>query len=275
MRKKAVTKKIVEKSRKKEIKKKPTTTLKPAKRTSTKKKEVKKSKTKERKITAKKIKITAKEKPKKVMAKVKVKEKPKKIAKKVVAKKEKKIPPKAIKKVEAKKVFKKPGKKVELREKAKEREKKVETKKPIRMPEEKIEAYPTIPFGALPEEYYENKITLMIVDPVKLFAFWEVREDTMSMYTGDLNVRVYDVTGIDLDRMNANSYFDLPVNNRIDSRNIDVGPEKEFVADIGIVSPYDIFITIARSNRVSTPRATISEEGLPQKLYVTGLRVGY
>jgi len=229
----------------------------------------------EKKVSVRKVKkIEIKktvEKPK-----VKLKEKPKKIAKKVVAEKEKKISPKTIKKVETKKILEKPERRVKLREKAKERAKKVETKKPIRIPEKKIEAYPPMPFGTLPEEYYENKITLMVVDPVKLFTFWEVREDTLSMYTGDLNVRVYDVTGVDFDRMNANSYFDITVNERIGSLYIDVNPEKEFVADIGIVSPYDILITVARSNKVSTPRATISEEGLlPQKLYETGLRVGY
>lgn len=52
--------------------------------------------------------------------------------------------------------------------------------------------------------------------------------------------------------------------------------EKEFIVDIGIVNPQGIFSTIARSNKVSTPRRTISEEGvLPQKLYETGLYVGY
>jgi len=243
MRKKAVTGKIVEKSKKKEIKKKPKTAIKPTKKTTPKKKEITKvkSRTKEKKVVTKKGKAKIEKKPKKVS--VKVKEKPKKVAKKVITKADKK--PRKIKD----RIEEKP---------------------------EKVVAYPLIPFGALPEEYYENNITLMIVDPVKLFAFWEVREDTLSIYTGDLNIRVYDVTGVDFDRMNANSYFDVAANERIGSLYMDVSPEKEFVADIGIVSPYDIFITIARSNKVLTPLAKISEEGLlPGKLYETGLRVGY
>ena len=63
---------------------------------------------------------------------------------------------------------------------------------------------------------------------------------------------------------------------RIGRTYIDAVPEKEFIADIGIV--YEgIFITIARSNIVSTPRASVSEEEgfLPSKLYETGIRIGY
>ena len=42
-------------------------------------------------------------------------------------------------------------------------------------------------------------ITLMTVDPWKLFAYWEVKEDTLSKIKGTLVLRVYDVTGIYFD----------------------------------------------------------------------------
>jgi len=139
--------------------------------------------------------------------------------------------------------------------------------------EEKI---PLIPLEEMPSEYGENDITLMIVDPYKLFAFWEVREDTLKIFKGDLQIRLYDITGVDFGKRDANSYLDLPVTERIGRTYIDAVPEKEFIADVGIV--YEgIFITIARSNIVSTPRASVSEgEGLlPPKLYETGIRIGY
>jgi len=62
---------------------------------------------------------------------------------------------------------------------------------------------------------------------------------------------------------------------RIGSSYMDVSPEKEFITDIGII--YEgIFITIARSQRVLTPKAFVSEEeALPRQLYETGLRIGY
>lgn len=300
MKKTATAKKIAKKS-KREIKKKLKTTFKPAKKKIKKirikkepemviKKVVAKIEKKPKKIAKKviakiekipkkvakkvvtkiKVKVKVEKKPEKVVAKVKkkveakikVKEKPKKVAKKVVVKVEKKIPIEAIKEVKPRKIIEKPKEKVEA---------KVELKKPVIQ-----EKYPPAPLEILPKEYDENNITLMTVDPSKLFTFWEVREDTLATYEGNLNVRVYDVTGVEFDGTNANSYFDIAVSERIGSRYIDVGPEKEFITDIGIINPEGVFITIARSNKVLTPRITISEEViLPQKLYDTGFRIGY
>ena len=233
------------------------------------------------KIKKKLKKVAKKVGVKKKEVKVKLEKKPKKVAKKIVAKIEKKIIFKPEKKVEIKKITKKPKKKVEVKKKEvkvkvkaeikKKVEAKVELKKPVI--EEK---YPPTPWETLPAEYGEDSIVLMTVDPNKLFTYWEVREDTLAMNEGNLNVRVYDVTGAEFDGTNANSYFDIAVSERIGSRYIDVSPEKEFITDIGIINIEGIFITIARSNKVSTPRITISEEAvLPLKLYDTGFRVGY
>ena len=137
------------------------------------------------------------------------------------------------------------------------------------------EALPPSPRAVLPEEYGENSVTLMTVDPYRLFAFWEVREKTLETFRGEVDIRVYDVTNIDFDMMDANSYFDVRADARIGKCYISVVPEREYLADAGII--FDgIFIAIARSARVSTPRATISEEGI--LLHGTGetdLRTGY
>lgn len=296
MKKEETAKKTAKKSNK--IKKNPRTILKTTKKTTTKKKKIEKIKaeTKDKKLTQKTVKkeikkIRAKEKPKKVAAKkeeklkkvikvvAKIEKKPEKAGKKVVPKIEKKIRPEAIKKVETREIIKKPEEKVEAKEITEKPEKKIKAipRRPEKiLPSITEERYPPMPLETLPAEYGENSITLMTVDPNKLFAFWEVRKDTLAIYTGNLNIRLYDVTGVDFDGTNANNYFDIPVNERIGSWYIDVGPEKEFITDIGIVNPQGIFSTIARSNKVSTPRRTISEEGvLPQKLYETGLYVGY
>lgn len=309
MKKKVSTKKFAEKSKKKEIKKKPKISLRPAKKTITMKKiKVKikekpkkvarkvvtkiekkvKAKTKEKKTplkATKKIgpkKITAKPK-KKIAIKIKVKEKPKKVVAKIIEKPEKVVA----------KVIEKPKKVVvKIEEKAKKKAKEVETKKTIKIPKKKVpakveaekkevylaieEKIPPTPWETLPPEYGENTITLITVDPNKLFTYWEVREDILTIFTGNLNIRVYDVTGIDFDGMNANSYFDIAANERIGSCYIDVSPAKEIIADIGIIYFEGIFITVARSNKVSTPPIPVSEEGmLPQKLYDTSLRIGY
>lgn len=137
-------------------------------------------------------------------------------------------------------------------------------------------ARPPTPWAVLPEEYGENAVTLMTVDPYRLFAFWEVREETLKIFRGEVNIRVYDVTDIDFDRVDANSCFDVRADGRIGKCYVSVKPERQYIADIGII--FDgIFIAIARSARVSTPRATVLEEegfllSLPTE---TGLRSGY
>jgi hypothetical protein len=254
IKKKTSTKKALKKETKKEIKKGSAKIkeLKPSVKAI--RKESKKGKEKIEKKEA--VKTSIKKKP------TKVKEQSKK---KVTIKAEKKFPPKAEIKVDIKKPLGIPVKKVEAKIKGEK----------ITYPV-KEEKFPPTPFETLPAEYGENSITLMIVDPYKLFAFWEVREDTLKIFGGNLNMRVYDVTDIDLDCSDANSYCDIPVNDRIGSWYFDVTPEKEFIADIGIMYYEGIFITLARSNKVLPPRAAVAEVGiLPERLYETGLPIGY
>lgn len=255
-----------------------------AKKAPSKKKKAERVKAKIKKKTT--TKKTSKEEMKKVKAKIKKKKAVKKATKetkvgreekaekKVTKKKEKKVPLKVEKKVEVKKVTEKPKKRIKAKEVA------LPKKAVLRRPKkvlrtEKEEKYPPFPIEILPEEYGEDSIALMTVDPRKLFIYWEVREDTLKKYAGNLNIRLYDVTDVDFDDMNANSYFDMAVNNRIGSSYIDVNPEREFIADIGVIDTASVFITVARSNKVSTPRAKVAEEDvLPLKLYETGLPKG-
>ena len=64
------------------------------------------------------------------------------------------------------------------------------------------------------------------------------------------------------------------VSDRIGDWYIDVGPEKEYVVDIGIMYPQGIFVTIARSHSVATPREiSLEHGGLPQYLYDIGFGI--
>jgi hypothetical protein len=136
-------------------------------------------------------------------------------------------------------------------------------------------SFPPTPMEILPSEYGENSITLMTVNPYKLFVFWEVRKETLQTFKGVLNLRVYDVTGIDLDTSGAHSSQDSVVSERVGKMYLDAGPAREYIADIGIV--YNgIFIGIARSPRISTPGAGVpgEEEFLPEGLDICP-RIGY
>lgn len=136
-------------------------------------------------------------------------------------------------------------------------------------------SFPPVRIEALPSEYGENVITLMPVNPFTLFAFWEVSNDTLNIFKGALNLRVYDVTGIDFNTTDAHSFIDKAVSERVGKIYLDVGPAKEYIADIGIL--YNgIFIGIARSTRVFTPNAGVpgEEEFLPEGFDI-GIRLGY
>ncbi|TAL26627.1 MAG: DUF4912 domain-containing protein [Nitrospirae bacterium] len=124
----------------------------------------------------------------------------------------------------------------------------------------------------LPAEYGKDRITLMTVDPWKLFAYWEVSGEMPAKLKGKLVLRVYDVTGIYFDGRNANIVFDIPVHERVGDGYIGVGPGRNFVVAIGIVTPDGSFAEIALSNNAATPAVMVTmEEGLlPQAIEPVG-----
>ena len=146
---------------------------------------------------------------------------------------------------------------------------------------------PPVPVETLPLEYGENSITLITVNPQRVFAFWEVRDDTLNIFQGTLTIRQYDTT--DIDYGDAKNYVDREVSERAGALYLDVDPAKDYVADIGILSREGLFVTIARSHKVSTPRTAsarsdelepsrvpaVEEAEFPQKETETEIRVGY
>jgi hypothetical protein len=257
---------------------------------------VRKKKVVASKINKEKKKKTAKKPDKKKIRKVEAKVESrkettarkgkKKEAKRVKVKKGQKAKKKKVAKKAKKKVTSLPGNKVEINQSTAKPQKKIMHKE-VSAPEKKArrskkvlrpqkkERYPPLPVEILPEEYGEDSIALMTVDPRKLFVYWEVTEETFAKHKGFLNIRLYDVMGIEFDDTNAKSCFDIVVNSGIGNLYLVVNPEKEFIADIGIVDSSGTFSVVAKSNRVSTPRAEVMEKGiLPQRLYETGVETG-
>jgi hypothetical protein len=102
-----------------------------------------------------------------------------------------------------------------------------------------------------------DRVTALTVSPWQIFTYWELTERTVRK--GTITLRVYDVTGVDFDGENALSFFDIKMSKRVGSAYIDVVPGREFIVDIGVLSPEGTFMPARRSNRVSTP------PGAPQK----------
>ena len=121
----------------------------------------------------------------------------------------------------------------------------------------------------LPLDYGDTKLTILPRDPICIFAYWSISAD----YTNKLKqqygesifedsklvIRVYDTTDISFDGNNANRYFDVFVTPQSDSWYINVGEfNRCWCADLGYLTKNGVFITIARSNKVSMPRYGVS-----------------
>jgi hypothetical protein len=115
----------------------------------------------------------------------------------------------------------------------------------------------------LPYGYDHDKIVLQVRDPRWIHAYWEIRNQTIDGLKADLRddfyrskrvLRVYDVTNINFNGSNANSFFDIQINEFASSWYIDTnGPGKAWCVDLGLMLPDGRFITILRSNVVKTP----------------------
>jgi hypothetical protein len=119
----------------------------------------------------------------------------------------------------------------------------------------------------LPNDYGATSVTLIARDPYWIYAYWELAESSFSAAKKELELdfshakmalRVYDVTNINFDGSNANSFFDLDVGH---ARNWYANLWKDnvsYCAEIGMKTLSGRFLSFARSNFVTTPRAHMS-----------------
>lgn len=137
------------------------------------------------------------------------------------------------------------------------------------LPEEELpEEEPQIlPPSELPEEYGENELLLLEVDPSRVFASWEIKPEDIVGEAGRLILRVYDVTGVDSEKVQGRRFFDIPISRRVASKFFDIKmPGRDVIMEIGLLYPEGSFRAIMRSHRVSMPELQIFEE-----LGITGL----
>lgn len=120
----------------------------------------------------------------------------------------------------------------------------------------------------LPSRYNNTQITLLARDPFWVYAYWDVGESSLEaieMQLGSqysqavLTIRMYDVTCIDFNGTNANSFFDVDVGFHSHNWYINLWQDyRSFCADLGFRLPDGRFLTLARSNFVHTPRISSS-----------------
>ncbi|MCL6612773.1 MAG: DUF4912 domain-containing protein [Peptococcaceae bacterium] len=137
------------------------------------------------------------------------------------------------------------------------------------------------PVPELPRLYGVDRLVLLVRDPYWLYAYWEVSatrmEEISAKYGPAWNasravLRVYDVTGINFDGSNANSFFDCSLNEYADSWHINVpGANRTYCVDMGRLFPDGTFVTILRSNLATTPRDALSDNLDEEWMWIEGI----
>jgi len=122
----------------------------------------------------------------------------------------------------------------------------------------------------LPSSYGRTEAFLLPKDPGWLFMFWEITASTYD-YIKSQNgydifdrsktiIRLHDVTDVNFDGLNSNAHFDTPVVFDAGSWYISApSAGRNYVADLGIITPEGRFILLARSNSATLPTGRISD----------------
>jgi len=116
----------------------------------------------------------------------------------------------------------------------------------------------------LPKNYGETAITILPKDPVCIFAYWSINEQTKKdlknkygnnfFENSKLVIRICDIT----DKTQKRG-FDVFVDSNIDSYYVNVGKfNRSWLANMGYLTDTGKFISIAKSNELNMPRYGIS-----------------
>jgi hypothetical protein len=106
-------------------------------------------------------------------------------------------------------------------------------------------------------------------DPYWIHVYWDVTRETLAKAQEALGerwhearsvLRVYDVTGVEFDGTNANSFFDIEIAGGASNWYINVQvPNRAYCVEIGLLSVTGEFFLLARSNVAATPRDVPSD----------------
>jgi hypothetical protein len=118
----------------------------------------------------------------------------------------------------------------------------------------------------LPFSYNQTRVVLMVRDPYWLYGYWDFSGETyhgLANLFGNwervpLTMRIYEVTNGQ--EVSLNHLYDLPLEHYARSWYIHVdGPQRSYMVDLGYIHPLEGFVTLSRSNMVTTPRDSISD----------------
>ncbi|SHK28287.1 DUF4912 domain-containing protein [Desulforamulus aeronauticus] len=135
----------------------------------------------------------------------------------------------------------------------------------------------------IPHHYGVSRLVVLVKDPYWLYAYWEVsldkQKDFIKRYGQEAwhnsrqILRIYDVTGLDNQRtLTGHSFQEIYLDPFADNWFIHVGqPERSFFLELGRLLPDGTYINLLTSNRVCTPRDTISPRMEEQWMWIEGI----
>lgn len=120
----------------------------------------------------------------------------------------------------------------------------------------------------VPETYNVDIVRALIQDPFRVFIYWEVRQESLNGLTRYFSAEEaarFQVTLklIEIEGGNE-AFFEVGLRGRYWMM---VFPDREYEFEIGVRSPEHGYITLIKSNRVRTPRGTVSAEPAAEPEY--------
>ena len=123
---------------------------------------------------------------------------------------------------------------------------------------------------SLPLNYEDNKIVILPRDPRVVYTYWEINEQKKTQvrekFGRDIfqeipfTLRVYDVTNIDFNGLNAHYFFDIDLPSGANNWYINLNKEgTSCCVDIGLRVSEREFLILARSNIITLPEGKISD----------------
>ncbi len=123
----------------------------------------------------------------------------------------------------------------------------------------------------IPWGYGQDRVTAMVVDPDRLYVYWEVTDEAIERARAGLgaggadawlSLRLYDVTGRIFDGTNAHGYRDQRVERSDRQWFFHVGkPSSTACVELGLKSYEGYFVRVARSGRADFPRREPASPG--------------
>ncbi|MBX7247186.1 MAG: DUF4912 domain-containing protein [Candidatus Sumerlaeaceae bacterium] len=119
----------------------------------------------------------------------------------------------------------------------------------------------------VPVEYGDTKIVLLVRDPEWVFAYWEVNDATRQElkiprggHERKMVIRLYKIDGRNWPEEAAHYFFDTEIGPYSNNWYLRV-PETaaDWCAELGMYDDQGNYIVIVRSNRINTPRGTMSD----------------